>query len=128
MDDFLGIAEGQIIGRSTRRSGIPLQIISVSQSALLSITELRQNACDTNSSAEAITNESHHRLRLNTQENIRSAVLYYKPSRNQTGKAPDYVVLEATDWLKCSHSLEGLTVDKIGKKRPIIYEIHQDYL
>ncbi|MEA3467669.1 MAG: phosphoribosyltransferase family protein [Thermodesulfobacteriota bacterium] len=83
---------------------------------------------DTGRSVEAIINELHRRLRLNTPEDIRIAVPYYKPSRNQIGKAPDYAVHETTDWLKYPHSLEGLSVDEIREKRPAIYEILKDHL
>ena len=83
---------------------------------------------DTGRSVEAIINELHRRLRLNTPEDIRIAVPYYKPSRNQIGKAPDYAVHETADWLKYPHSLEGLSVDEIREKRPAIYEILKDHL
>lgn len=83
---------------------------------------------DTGRSVEAIVNELQRRLRLNTPEDIRIAVPYYKPSRNQIGKAPDYAIHETADWLKYPHSLEGLSVDEIREKRPAIYEILKNYL
>ena len=83
---------------------------------------------DTGRSVEAIISELRRRLRLNTPEDIRIAVPYYKPSRNQTGKAPDYAVHETADWLKYPHSLEGLSVDEIREKRPAIYEILKEHL
>ena len=83
---------------------------------------------DTGRSVEAIIKELGRRLRLNTPEDIRIAVPYYKPSRNQIGKAPDYAVHETADWLKYPHSLEGLSVDEIREKRPAIYEILKDHL
>ncbi|MEA2114989.1 MAG: phosphoribosyltransferase family protein [Thermodesulfobacteriota bacterium] len=83
---------------------------------------------DTGRSVEAIVNELRRRLRLNIPEDIRIAVPYYKPTRNQIGKAPDYAVHETADWLKYPHSLEGLSVAEIREKRPAIYEILKDHL
>jgi len=62
-------------------------------------------------------------LRLNTPEDIRVAVPYYKPSRNQTSREPEFVVHETSEWIKFPHSLEGLEVDEIQEERPEIYEI-----
>ncbi len=81
---------------------------------------------DTGRSIEAIVNELKRRLRLNTPEAIRIAVPYYKPSRNQTDRDPDYVVHETTEWIKFPHSLEGLSIEEIREKRPEIFEIIKD--
>jgi len=83
---------------------------------------------DTGRSMEAIINELHRRLRLNLPADIRIAVPYYKPTRNQIGKAPDYFVHETANWLKYPHSLEGLSVEEIKEKRPAIYEIIHKHL
>jgi len=78
---------------------------------------------DTGRSIEAIVEDLRRRMRLNTPEDIRVAVPYYKPSRNQTSRKPDYVVHETTEWIKFPHSLEGLSVDEIREKRPEFYDI-----
>jgi len=78
---------------------------------------------DTGRSIEAIVDELRRRMRLNTPEDIRVAVPYYKPSRNQTSREPDFVVHETTEWIKFPHSLEGLSVEEIREKRPEIYEV-----
>ena len=83
---------------------------------------------DTGRTLEAVINELTRRMRLNTPEDIRIAVPYYKPSRNQTGRTPDYVVHETADWIKFPHSLEGLSVEEIKEKRPAIYDILKDHL
>lgn len=83
---------------------------------------------DTGRSMEAIIDELKRRLRLNLPEDIRIAVPYYKPSRNQIGRAPEYFVHETAEWLKYPHSLEGLSVAEIQEKRPAIYEILKDHL
>ena len=83
---------------------------------------------DTGRSIEAVINELHRRLRLNTPEDIRIAVPYAKPSRNQTTRVPDYVVHETDEWIKFPHSLEGLSVEEIREKRPKIFEILKENL
>ncbi len=83
---------------------------------------------DTGRSMEAILDELKRRLRLNLPEDIRIAVPYYKPSRNQIGRAPEYFVHETAEWLKYPHSLEGLSVAEIQEKRPAIYDILKDHL
>ena len=68
------------------------------------------------------------RARLNTPHDIRVAVPYYKPTRNKTGKAPDYYLHETEQWLKYPHSLEGLSVEEIAQHRPELYAIIENYL
>jgi hypothetical protein len=68
------------------------------------------------------------KARLNTPHDIRVAVPYYKPTRNKTGKAPDYYLHETEQWLKYPHSLEGLSVEEIAQHRPELYAIIEDCL
>ena len=68
------------------------------------------------------------KARLNTPREIRVAVPYYKPTRNQTARVPDYYLHETEDWLKYPHSLEGLTVEEIATNRPALYQIIKDHI
>lgn len=83
---------------------------------------------DSGRSVEAIINELKAGTRLNTPHDIRVAVPYYKPERNQTDRVPDYYIHETSAWLKYPHSLEGLTTQEIKKDRPKLYEILKDHL
>ncbi len=83
---------------------------------------------DTGRSMEAIVSELQRRMRLNMPEDVRIAVPYYKPERNQIGRTPEYFVHETNAWIKFPHSMEGLTVDEIREKRPAIFEIVKDHL
>jgi hypoxanthine phosphoribosyltransferase len=83
---------------------------------------------DTGRSIEAIINELQRRTRLNMPHDIRVAVPYYKPSRNQTDREPDYYLHETEAWLKYPHSMEGLTAEEIAKGRPELYDIIKDHL
>lgn len=78
---------------------------------------------DTGHTIQAVIGELRARARLNTPEDIRVAVPWYKPANNQVGREPEYY-LEATDkWLNLPHSLTDLTVDEIKKHRPQSWEI-----
>ncbi len=83
---------------------------------------------DTGRSIEAIIDELQRRTRLNMPHDVRVAVPYYKPSRNQTDREPDYFIHETEAWLKYPHSLEGLSNEEIAKGRPELYEIIKHHL
>jgi hypoxanthine phosphoribosyltransferase len=78
---------------------------------------------DTGRSIEAVKNELKEKTRLNMPHDIRIAVPYYKPTRNEVGYAPDYFIHETSEWLKYPHSLEGLTEQEMAEKRPELYAI-----
>ncbi len=78
---------------------------------------------DTGLTIQAVIAYLTDRARLNTAQDIRVAVPYYKPTRNKTGKAPDYYLHETEQWLKYPHSLEGLSVEEIAANRPELYAI-----
>ncbi|MEM9160821.1 MAG: phosphoribosyltransferase family protein, partial [Verrucomicrobiota bacterium] len=83
---------------------------------------------DSGRSVEAIIDDLKRGARLNTPHDIRIAVPYYKPSRNQTEREPDYYIHETSAWLKYPHSMEGLSPSEIEEKRPELYEILKDHL
>lgn len=83
---------------------------------------------DSGRSVEAIIDKLTVLARLNTPEDIRVAVPYYKPERNQTGRVPDYFLYETQDWLKYPHSLEGLSKEEIAENRPELYAIMKQHL
>ena len=83
---------------------------------------------DTGRSVQAVENALQEKLRLNMPQEVRIAVPYYKPSRNQIGRAPDYYLHETSEWLKYPASLEGLSTEEIAEHRPEIYNIIKDYL
>ena len=78
---------------------------------------------DTGKSIKAVIEHLRSKVRLNTPEDIRIAVPYYKPSRNLTDRAPDYYLHETDEWLKFPHSLEGLTIEEMRAHRPELLSI-----
>ncbi|RZV42011.1 MAG: hypoxanthine phosphoribosyltransferase [Acidimicrobiales bacterium] len=78
---------------------------------------------DTGRTIEALIGHLREKLRRNTPGDIRVAVPYYKPSRNQTDLVPDYYLHETERWIKFPYSLEGLTVEEIREHRPEIWNV-----
>lgn len=78
---------------------------------------------DTGHTIAAVVARLRDRARANAPEEIRIAVPYYKPSRNQTDRVPDYVIHETERWIKFPHSLEGLSDEEIATHRPALAQI-----
>jgi hypoxanthine phosphoribosyltransferase len=83
---------------------------------------------DTGHTIEAVIRELSTRLRRNMPAEVRIAVPYYKPSRNQTSFKPDYYLHETKVWLKYPHSLEGLSRAEIAAYRPEILSVIEEFL
>ena len=135
--EYHGIETNHIAIRTASYSGIDNQAREVKVFGLNYLVKHVQHSdrllivddvFDTGKSVEAIINELRTRSRLNTPEQIRIAVPYYKPSRRQVELEPDFVIHETTDWLKYPHSLEGLSHEEMETHRPEIYEIIKDSL
>ena len=130
--EYHGIETNHIAIRTASYSGIDEQAREVKVFGLNYLVKhvrhsdrllIVDDVFDTGKSVEAIINELRSRARLNTPEQIRIAVPYYKPSRRQVELEPDFVIHETTDWLKYPHSLEGLSQAEMKTHRPEIYDI-----
>jgi uncharacterized protein len=75
---------------------------------------------DTGHTIAAVINELREKTRNNCPADIRVAVPYYKPTRNETDRVPDYFLHETSQWIKFPHSLEGLTREEITAHRPAL--------
>lgn len=80
---------------------------------------------DTGNTIAAVIAELSSRARDNTAEDIRIAVPWYKPSRNETDLIPDYFVRETAEWLVFPHELDALTPEELRENRPEIAKIIQ---
>lgn len=78
---------------------------------------------DTGNTIVAVLAEIRKRARGNTPEDMRVAVPWYKPTRNETGIVPDYYVRETAEWLVFPHELDSLSEDELKTHRPAIYEV-----
>ncbi len=78
---------------------------------------------DTGNTIIAVINELTTRARGNTPEDIRVAVPWYKPSRNETEIEPDYYIHDTAEWLVFPHELDALTPDELRQQRPRVSDI-----
>jgi len=78
---------------------------------------------DTGNTIKAVLEELSKRARGNTPEDIRVAVPWYKPSRNETDLEPDYFIRETAEWLVFPHELDALTAEELEQTRPEIAAI-----
>jgi len=80
---------------------------------------------DTGNTIAAVIAELSNRARDNTAGDVRIAVPWYKPTRNETDIVPDYFLRETADWLVFPHELDALTPEEMRAKRPDIARIIQ---
>ena len=78
---------------------------------------------DTGNTIKAVIDELTSRARGNTPEDMRIAVPWYKPTRNETDLVPDYVVRETAEWLVFPHELDALTPEEMRATRPELHAI-----
>ena len=78
---------------------------------------------DTGNTIKAVIEELKKRARDNTAEDIRVAVPWFKPSRNETDLVPDYFLRETDEWLVFPHELDALSPDELEQHRPEIARI-----
>lgn len=111
-----------IDGRSSsiRIHGMNYLIKTVTQEDKLLIVD---DVFDTGHTIDAVIRYLEEKARLNMPHDTRVAVPYYKPSRAQVDRVPDYYLHETSDWLKYPHSLEGLSPQEIAENRPELYNI-----
>ena len=78
---------------------------------------------DTGRTIHTIKKAMAESLKLNMPADIRVAVPYYKPTRNETREEPNYFLHETDEWLVYPHSIEGLSPAEIRENKPKIFEI-----
>lgn len=78
---------------------------------------------DTGNTIVAVIEELSKRARGNTPEDIRVAVPWFKPTRNETDISPDYFLHETAEWLVFPHELDALTPEELRERRPQIASI-----
>jgi hypoxanthine phosphoribosyltransferase len=74
---------------------------------------------DSGRSIAAIIRELSRQARRNTPRDIRVGTVFYKPSKNQTDRVPDYYLHETEDWLVFPHEIEGLSAAELRAHKPL---------
>jgi len=80
---------------------------------------------DTGNTIKAVVDEIRDRARGNTPKEIRVAVPWFKPTRNETDMVPDFYLKETAEWLVFPHELDALTPEEMQEVRPQLHEIIQ---
>ncbi len=78
---------------------------------------------DTGNTIKAVIEEIRRRSRGNMPEQIRVAVPWFKPARNETDMVPDYYLNETEEWLVFPHELDALTPEEMREARPELHRI-----
>lgn len=81
---------------------------------------------DTGNTIVAVIEELTRRARGNTPDDIRVAVPWFKPARNETDRVPDYFLHETDAWLVFPHELDSLTPEELRERRPDVAAIVQN--
>lgn len=85
---------------------------------------------DTGHSIEAVFQALKERLGNHIPSDIRVATIYYKPTRNQTSREPNYRRYITTDWVVFPHEVETMSLTEIeqskGKNIADIFRAIQD--
>jgi hypoxanthine phosphoribosyltransferase len=78
---------------------------------------------DTGNTIKAVVEEIRQRARGNAPDEIRTAVPWFKPSRNETDMVPDFYLQETAEWLVFPHELDALTPEEMQEARPQLHAI-----
>lgn len=78
---------------------------------------------DTGHTICAVIDELSRRTRDNMADDVRVAVPWFKPARNQTDRTPEYWVHETADWLVFPHELDALEPDELRAHRPDVHAV-----
>lgn len=125
--DYYGIETDHIAIRTSSYEGIEKRSREILVHGLGYIIEninsedpllIVDDVYDTGLSIEAVINAIKERARKNTPQDIRVAVPFFKPTKNQTNKIPDYYLHETEKWLIFPHELDGLTFEEVRKNKP----------
>ena len=125
--DYFGVESDHIAIRTSSYSGIDGRASEVRVHGLNYLLKnieqedrllIVDDVFDTGNTIEVVIETLREKARLNAPHEIRVAVPFYKPSRNETDRVPDYYVHETEEWIKFPHSLEGLTGEEIERHRP----------
>lgn len=75
---------------------------------------------------KAVMDRLSAKMRRNMPREVRIAVPWYKPTRNRTGRAPDYYLHETDRWLVLPYELNGLTLEEIVQHKQGLAPIMED--
>ena len=117
MDEYLSRVHDP---RSIRAHGLKYLYEAANHADKLLIID---DVYSTGQNVNAVINRLTMKMKRNLPHDIRVAVVYYKPSRNQTPRAPDYYLYQTDNWLVLPYELTGLTPKELSDHKPWIVPI-----
>ena len=69
---------------------------------------------------KAVLDRLQTRTRRNMPRDARIAVPWYKPTRNRTGRVPEYYLHETGKWLVLPYEMNGLSLEEICAHKPFL--------
>ena len=126
--EFHGLATDHIAIRASSYFGVDRKAALVKTYALDYLVDevnaedallIVDDVFDSGRSIEAILAELKRRMRSNFPAEVRVATVYYKPTRVETDRVPDYFIHESDTWLVFPHEIQGLTREEILANKPV---------
>jgi hypoxanthine phosphoribosyltransferase len=117
MDDYLARLDR---GDEIRVHGLQYLIENINHDDSLLIVD---DVYNTGRNVEAVINRLQAKTKRNMPGDLRLAVPFYKPLRNQTDRIPDYYLHETDKWLVLPYELTGLSDGEIRDNKPWILPI-----
>ena len=117
MDDYLARLDK---GDEIRVHGLQYLIENINYDDSLLIVD---DVFSTGRNVEAVVKRLEAKTKRNMPGDLRLAVPFYKPTRNQTERVPDYYLHETDDWLVLPYELTGLSDEEIRQNKPWILPI-----
>ncbi|MDY0297074.1 MAG: phosphoribosyltransferase family protein [Acidobacteriota bacterium] len=125
--DFNGIQTDHIAIRTSAYSGIARRNREIRVHGLDYIVDqinaedgllIVDDVYDTGLSIQAVKETLQRRCRRNMPQDVRVAVVYFKPENNLTSVQPDFFVHCTDKWLIFPHELDGLTAEEVRRHKP----------
>ena len=107
-------------GREIRVHGLQYLLENLNHDQKLLIVD---DVYGSGSSINAVIKQLSERLKKNMPSNYKVAVPWYKPSKNTSGRVPDFYVHETDEWLVLPYELLGLDPNEIANNKPGVSEI-----
>jgi len=80
----------------------------------------------TGKSIDAVIKRLSRHLKRNMPKQVRVAVLWERPAREETGLKPDFALHHTKDWLVFPYEISGLTMKEIQEHKPFLLPyLHQ---
>ena len=102
-------------GREIRVHGLQYLLENLNHDQKLLIVD---DVYGSGSSVNAVIKQLSERLKKNMPSNYKVAVPWYKPSKNTSGRVPDFYVHETDEWLVLPYELVGLDTNEIANNKP----------